>query len=508
MTISSFRHVVPALLMVLGLMTVALACGGASEAPQGAFTGSSDDAATADSASEVVREADLMSAVPTAAPQAASSESAALSASAQPIEGAGAVEGQARANRQLVIESRLGLEVQDIDAGTRQVESIAVGLGGWVESASVSGEGGLRTANVSVRVPSQRITDAMKQFRNMGRVVDEQVSATDVTERLVDNDARLSAWRVQEQRLISLLRNAQTVEDIVEIEKRISEVRTDIEVLSASQRNLEGRVATALIAVRLSLPGRLVSEAPDATLTLAVGDPSEVSESIRTRVNALGGYIGSRQEYQQGNTGLVVETAIFVRSTDLKGLMDYAATLGVTSGRNLNAVGDPPVGSAPDARLMLTIRSNSGVSASIQLESEDPAVVGDRLRARVDSLGGFVERFSERRDGDDHFVDMVLVVKSSDLREVLDHAGTLGNADGWQFTATGQQPPDEAPTARLEVSITAPTDYTVLWIVLGVVGGILIAVVVVTYLSGAWRGLFAGNPAPAPAPEGGDDDTV
>jgi hypothetical protein len=123
-------------------------------------------------------------------------------------------------------------------------------------------------------------------------------------------------------------------------------------------------------------------------------------------------------------------------------------------------------------------------------------------------LGGFVERFSERRDGDDHFVDMVLVVKSSDLREVLDHAGTLGNADGWQFTATGQQPPDEAPTARLEVSITAPTDYTVLWIVLGVVGGILIAVVVVTYLSGAWRGLFAGNPAPAPAPEGGDDDTV
>ena len=297
------------------------------------------------------------------------------------------------------------------------------------------------------------------------------------------------------------------MEDIVEIEQRISEVRTDIEVVEATQRNLAGRVATALVTVQLALPNRLVSEAPDATLTLSVGDPSAVADSIRARVVSLGGYIGNKREYQQGTSGFVVETAVFVRSTDLKGLMDYAATLGVPSARNLNSVGDPQAGNAPDARLLLTIMSNSGVAAEVNLNAVEPADTGRLLRERAESLGGYVERFSETRRGDDHSVDLVLVVKSSDVRDVLEYATTIADADNWEFNATGQQPPDDAPNARLDVSITSPPDYSPLWIALGVVLALVAVIAGAIYFTGAWRMAVRSQPT-LPPPDSDDDNST
>ena len=494
------RHVFLAILMALGLMAVAVACGGSAASPADAGTADFAAKPAAQRESEVQSERAPMAAAATAAPAAAAGVAAAVSrpVSQAPTSGDGA--SQVTGIRQLIVEAHLGLEVMDVDAAARRIESIATGLGGWTEGVEISGEGGQRAAWVSVRVPSDDVGDVLNQLRSLGRVLDEEVSASDVTDQIVDNDARLAAWTVQEERLILLLENARTVEDIVEIEKRISEVRTDIERLAASQRNLAGRVATALISVRLALPNRLTSEAPNAAMSLAVGDPAAVADAVRARVNALGGYIGNKREYQEGSTGLVVETSVFVRSTDLKVLMDYVATLGVPSERNLSAVGDPPVGDAPDARLLLTIRSNSGVAASIRLKAEAPDAAGELLRGRAESLGGYVERFRENRDDNDsHSVDIVLVVKSSDLRDLLDYASTIGDADGWEYNATGQQPADDAPNARLEVLITSPPDLTPVWIALGVIVGIVVVAGAVVYFTGAWR-MVRGNSA-APSPE-------
>ena len=497
-----FRHLFPVILMALGLMAVGLACASSAEQqPTGESVSSMDSMAAAP---EVAVQS-APTAIVSANSDTGTNSTAIRSAQSAGSDGASVVQGQA--NRQLVIEASLGLEVTDIDARVREIESIAAGFGGWTESAEVSGDGGLRSARVSVRVPAVKVGDAMIQFRGLGRVVDEQVSATDVTEQLVDNDARLAAWRTQETRLIRLLESARTVEDIVEIEQRISEVRTDIEVVEATQRNLAGRVATALVTVQLALPNRLVSEAPDATLTLSVGDPSAVADSIRARVVSLGGYIGNKREYQQGTSGFVVETAVFVRSTDLKGLMDYAATLGVPSARNLNSVGDPQAGNAPDARLLLTIMSNSGVAAEVNLNAVEPADTGRLLRERAESLGGYVERFSETRRGDDHSVDLVLVVKSSDVRDVLEYATTIADADNWEFNATGQQPPDDAPNARLDVSITSPPDYSPLWIALGVVLALVAVIAGAIYFTGAWRMAVRSQPT-LPPPDSDDDNST
>ena len=484
-------------MLIAGLMAMALSCGGAAEeaAAPAAMSGQVSQERSSDSFA--ARPQMQAAAAPTAAPAATSAPqvrkesepdqpAAATSQSAAgppgvpgPAGSDGASESsslQQQSGRQLIVEAWVSLEVNEIDGVVRQVETVAGQRGGWVESADIVGEAGYRTANINVRVPAERFDDAMQTLRALGRVTDEGVSSTDVTDRLIDNAARMKAWQTQEERLIILLENAATVEDVIDIERRISEVRADIESVAATQRNLENRVAASLIRVNLHLPGRFASDPPNGSLTLAVGDPGSTANTIAGRVASLNGYVGGQREYQEGR-GQVVELAAFVKPADLAGLIDYAATLGEPSERRLNSVGPAPVGDTPNARLSLTIRSNVDSAASLSLSATEPIAAAGEIRARAESLGGYVESWNESRwdNGESENVHMELIVRASDLRNVMDFGTTLGDADNWEFHSVGQGPADAAPNARLTVTVYTGDSTEMVWIVVVVV----VAVVVV-----------------------------
>ena len=416
-------------------------------------------------------------AVPTAVPVAASQQSAAQ----RPQQPEASDSPQPQSARKLIVESWITLEVTDIDANVRRVESLAVQSGGWVESSEVFGEAGYRSATVRIRVPADRLDNGLESLRALGRVTDEGVSSTDVTERLIDNEARLKAWYAQEERLVTLLENAPTVEDIIQIEQRIAEVRSDIEHVEATQRDLTGRVATSLITVNLRLPAQYAADPPVGNLELSTGDPSAAADAVVARVSALDGYVGQKRSYDVGG-GRAVDLIVFVKPADLAPLMDYAATLGAPSGRQLTSVGPAPLNEVPNARFTLAIRSNVDLEASLALAASDPLSVAGQIRSRVESLGGYVDSWSETRRDEDEFVtlEMALVVKSSDLRDIMEYGASLGEIDRWNYNAVGQNPAADAPDARLQVSVfTENYSDAETWIVIGVIVAAAVAAVII-----------------------------
>ena len=416
-------------------------------------------------------------AAPTPAPVAASQSAAAPAARPQQPQVSDSPQPQSA--RQLIVESWMSLEVTNIDASVRQVEALAAQSGGWVESSEVFGEAGYRSATVRIRVPADRLNNGLDSLRAMGRVTDEGVSSTDVTERLIDNQARLTAWHAQEKRLVTLLENAPTVEDIIEIERRIAEVRSDIEHVEATQRDLTGRVATSLIIVNLRLPAQYAADPPTGNLELSTGDPSAAADAVVARVNALDGYVGQKRSYDVGG-GRAVDLIVFVKPADLAPLMDYAGTLGAPSGRQLTSVGPAPLNEVPNARFTLAIRSNVELEASLSMSASDPLSVAEQIRERAESLGGYVDSWNEvRRDQDERVtLDMALVVKSSDLRDIMEYGASLGEIEHWNYSALGQDPTSDAPNARLQVSVFTEYSDAETWIIIGVIVGVIVLVVI------------------------------
>lgn len=483
------------LTLMLFLAVFALACGGAAESPAQAPAApyaedssalleygremSEPESAMADGSDRFSRQQGIAAteapaapmaaaAIPTPAPVAASASLDSAAARSQQPQVSDSPQPQSA--RQLIVESWMSLEVTNIDATVRQVESLAGQSGGWVESSEVYGEAGYRSATVRIRVPADRLDSGLDSLRSLGRVTDEGVSSTDVTERLIDNAARLKAWHAQEERLVTLLENAPTVEDIIQIEQRIAEVRSDIEHVEATQRDLTGRVATSLITVNLRLPGRYAADPPTGNLELSTGDPSAAADAVVARVDALDGYVGRKRSYDEGG-GQAVDLIVFVKPADLAPLMDYAATLGAPSGRQLTSVGPAPLNEVPNARLSLDIRSNVNLEASLALVASDPLSVAEQIRSQAESLGGYVDSWSETRRDEDEFVtvDMALVVKSSDLRAVMEYGAGLGDIEGWNYSALGQNPAADAPDARLQVSVFTEYSDAETWIVIGII---------------------------------------
>ena len=507
------RAWLPTLLLVLAAM--ALACGGAAAAPAQAPAAPYAEDTTATLGLEVERlhsgppgapgpagadggdrfgrqsgaaatpapamPAAAAAAVPTPAPVAASQQSQPESAVLKEVEVSDSPQPQSA--RKLIVESWIGLEVTDIDGTVRRVESLAVQSGGWVESSEVFGEAGYRSATVRIRVPADRLENGLDSLRSLGRVTDEGVSSTDVTERLIDNEARLTAWYAQEERLVTLLENAPTVEDIIQIEQRIAEVRSDIEHVEATQRDLAGRVATSLITVNLRLPGRYAADPPVGNLELSTGDPSAAADAVVARVDALDGYVGRKRAYDEGGSR-AVDLIVFVKPADLAPLMDYAATLGAPAGRQLTSVGPAPLNEVPNARLTLAIRSNVNLEASLALSASDPLAVAEQIWSQAGSLGGYVDSWTETRRDQDEFVtlEMALVVKSSDLRGIMEYGASLGDIEHWNYSALGQDPASDAPDARLQVSVfTDHSDFEE-WLILIPAVAVVIAAIIVAVI--------------------------
>jgi hypothetical protein len=152
------------------------------------------------------------------------------------------------------VETTLGVRsvAQSMDALRALVER----HGGYLEHATLSSDGGSR-AELSARVPAERLGAFRGELAGAGSVRREQETTTDVTEEHEDRAARLRNLRAAETRLLALLGDRTgALADVLALEQHLAQVREHIEQLEAQQQQLDAQVAFARVDVELvATPG-------------------------------------------------------------------------------------------------------------------------------------------------------------------------------------------------------------------------------------------------------------
>ncbi len=158
----------------------------------------------------------------------------------------------------------LTLVVESPTTAVAGIEQIIAGIpGAFIATADVRQAGDLQPTSLTLRVPAAAFDRAMSALRALAEeVLAEQVTARDVTEEYTDLDARLRNLQAAETQLLTLVEQANTVDDLLKVEKRLSEVRGEIEQLQGRFNVLENRIALATIRVLLHAP-------PDLSVVLA-----------------------------------------------------------------------------------------------------------------------------------------------------------------------------------------------------------------------------------------------
>ena len=147
----------------------------------------------------------------------------------------------------------LTARVKDIAAARATLDNILAQHHGYAASLTLNTpDDGPRSFQSSLRIPAPELQAALDALRKLGRVETETQSGEEVTQQHADLVARLTNARETEQRLRQLLaERTGKMEDVLDVEEKISETRGEIESMEAEQNLLEHRVAFATVDLQL-----------------------------------------------------------------------------------------------------------------------------------------------------------------------------------------------------------------------------------------------------------------
>jgi hypothetical protein len=185
--------------------------------------------------------------------------------------------------RDLIMTANVSMRSDDPWKTADSAKQIAQGLGGMLLALNESGSGTQRSATLTMSVPSTRFDDAISALKKLdGEVVSSNVDAKDVTDQLVDLDARITTLRAEEQRYVALLGRANTIDEVLKVQAALTPLRTQIEQLSAQQKNMKDRVAFSTISLSVSpIPTPTPSE------PIAKWDPARTFAAAATALVTL-----------------------------------------------------------------------------------------------------------------------------------------------------------------------------------------------------------------------------
>ena len=150
------------------------------------------------------------------------------------------------------------VETTAFDETIGKVSALVEQFGGWIESSSVSGSNyyqkargtaSTRDASYTLRIPSGRFRELMDSLSGLGNIPYSHIYTENVTAQYYDVQAHLKAYQTQETRLLEMMELAETVEDVIILEDRLTELRFKIESLQSSLNNWDRRVSYSTISL-------------------------------------------------------------------------------------------------------------------------------------------------------------------------------------------------------------------------------------------------------------------
>lgn len=168
--------------------------------------------------------------------------------------------------RMTVTENYLSLQVSDVSQTISEIKSKTESLSGFMVNSNVSRPDESANGSITVRVPVSQ-ADTMIQFLkdNSIKVVSENVQGRDVTDQYQDIDSRLSTLTKNKARFEEIMNQAESVNEILQVQNQIFQLQSQIDRLIGQQQYLKDTSETVKITIYLSTDEYSLPYIPDTS---------------------------------------------------------------------------------------------------------------------------------------------------------------------------------------------------------------------------------------------------
>lgn len=163
---------------------------------------------------------------------------------------------QMAANRKLIKTVSMDVETEEFDSLIVKLQGRIGGLGGYVESSSTNNSSYYinngRYANYVIRIPSDKLDELVGNVTELANVTWKEENVQDITLRYIDIESHKIALQTEQDRLLILMEQAETVEDLITIESRLSEIRYQIQSYESTLRTYDNQVNYSTLHLAIS----------------------------------------------------------------------------------------------------------------------------------------------------------------------------------------------------------------------------------------------------------------
>lgn len=163
--------------------------------------------------------------------------------------------------RKIVRTFQFTLETQDFDTLLSRIQSSARDTGGYLENFTVSDRAssrssgsskGLRSADITARIPQEKVDGFCAGLEQDGNVIYRSEEAEDITLSYSDVKARCDSLRQEQGRLQELMESAETIEDLITLQERLSQVSYQIESYESQLRTYDSSVDYSTVSISIT----------------------------------------------------------------------------------------------------------------------------------------------------------------------------------------------------------------------------------------------------------------
>lgn len=160
---------------------------------------------------------------------------------------------EAATDRKLIRTVNLSVETEGFDVLLDSIQEKVTELGGYVERMDENNgsvyyhTNNYRNASLTARIPADQLDAFLDVMAENSNITYRSESVEDVTLQYVDVQSHLKALRAQQDRLMELVEQAETVEELVYLEDQLTEVRYQIQSLESQMRTMNNQINYATV---------------------------------------------------------------------------------------------------------------------------------------------------------------------------------------------------------------------------------------------------------------------
>ena len=172
-------------------------------------------------------------------------------------------------DEKLVYRARFKMETKEYDSAIDSLDNLLEKYGGiteertysddapqWVisdyQNGYISDTNGWRELNTTIRVPSKNFEDFNAELSEIGHLTSSNSYVENISSAYYDTAIKLESYQEQAKNLLAMYESAQTIDEMLQIEDRLTELNYKINSLTTEIQTMDMNVAYSTITLTIS----------------------------------------------------------------------------------------------------------------------------------------------------------------------------------------------------------------------------------------------------------------